>query len=327
MAAVVDSPSPSSFDSSRFLLDYKKTADSLGAPYSESTVQGTLDGFPGCFDEGTVIWRSTSRQGDKLNYRFYLCNRVDTVALGVKAGYLDADKPMSRLATSWSGLFDGDSVQWCDLDPEEGVAKTWVFLKGQRSVDDILDASEVPETARAHRATFHRLGLKLVHFVAVDHHGGTMNIYFTVPGPISEAQAAAYTELAGCQPPTRAEFDDLLKFLPSRRFVFAATIDYDTGKIKRVAFYALNIPAGELPATANDRLRKFFQEAPSYDKVQTRNVAWSYGNGDSKYMKGEASYTGDLQNWVQNVRGPVPEKMALLLEDARSSMSFVLMGK
>ena len=320
--AAVASPTPSAFTSARFLDDYKKTADSLGASYSEPIVQGTLSSFDGCFEEGTVIWRSTSRPNDKLNYRFYLRRRLDTVALAVKAGYIEASSPMARLATCWSDLFNGDTVQWCDLDPEEGVAKTWIFLKGQRSVDDILDAAVVPECARVHRAKFHSLGLKLVHFVAVDHHSDTMNIYFTVPGPISEAQAAAYTNLAGCKPPTAAEFQDLSKFLPTQRFVFAVTIDYNTGKIKRVAFYALNVPGGEIPATANDRLRKFFNEAPSYDKQQTRNVAWSYGNGDSKYMKGEASYTGDLQDWVQNVRSPVPEKLALLLEDARSTMVF-----
>lgn len=320
--ATVTTPSPSAFSSERFLADYKKMADSLGASYCESTVQGTLGSFDGCFEEGTVIWRSTSRPNDKLNYRFYLRSRVDTVGLAIKAGYIEASNPMARLATCWSNLFDGDTVQWCDLDPEEGVAKTWIFLKGQRSVDHILDAAEVPDSARAHRATFHSLGLKLVHFAAVDYHGGTMNIYFTVPGPISEAQAAAYTNLAGCKPPTPAEFEDLRKYLPTQRFVFAVTIDYNTGKIKRVAFYALNIPGGELPATANERLRKFFAEAPSYDKQQTRNIAWSYGNGDSKYMKGEASYTGELQNWVQNVRSPVTEKLALLLEDARSSMTF-----
>ncbi|EEQ32241.1 NovQ [Microsporum canis CBS 113480] len=274
------------FDSARFLDDYKKTADALGAPYNESIVARTLNSFGNCFNEGTVIWRSTSRPNDKLNYRFYLRDRVDTVALAIKAGYIEESHPMARLVTCWSNLFDGETVQWCDLDPEEGVAKTWIFMKTQRSIDNILDAAEVSDCVRAHRATFHSLGLKLVHFAAVDYHGGTLNIYFTVPGPISEAQAAAYTNLSGCKPPTPDEFADLRKYLPTQRFVFAATIDYTTGKIKRVAFYALNVPGSELPETMNDRLRKFFADAPSYDKQQTKNIAWSYGNGDSKYMKG-----------------------------------------
>lgn len=320
--AAVAIPTPSAFDSARFLDDYRKTAAALGAPYSESIVQETLNSFDGCFDEGMVIWRSTSRPNDKLNYRFYLRRRVDTVALAAKAGFITEDSPMARVARSWSDLFDREPVQWCDMDPEEGIAKTWIFLKGFRSIDPILDVPEMPESIRAHRATFHSLGLKLVHFVAVDHHSNTMNLYFTVPGPITEAQAAAYTGLAGCKPPTAAEFDDLHTYLPKDRFVFATTLDYKTGKIKRVAFYAINIPEGDLPATANDRLRKFFAEAPTYDKRQTRNVAWSYGNGDKKYMKGEASYTGELYDMVQNNRAAPPEKLALLLEDARSSMTF-----
>ncbi|KAL7941080.1 prenyltransferase-like protein [Trichoderma barbatum] len=298
MAVVIP---PSVFNSKLFLDDYRKTAAILDAPYDESIVASTLTSFDGCFDEGTVIWRATSRDNDKLNYRFYLKDRRDTVDLAVKAGYIKADHPMARLATCWSNLFGTETVQWCDLDPEEGIAKTWIFMKTQRSVDLILDAQDVPECVRQHRATFHGLGLTLVHFAAVDYHGGTLNIYFTAPGRITEAQAAAYTALAGCKPPTAEEFDDLHRYLPTQRFVFAATIDYTTGKIKRIAFYALNVPHSEgLPPTMNARLRKFFTEAPSYDQVQTRNIAWSYGNGDSKYMKGEASYTGNLQDWVKN---------------------------
>ncbi len=53
--------------------------------YSYSTVQGTLSSFAGCFEEGTVIWRPTSRPNDKLSYRFYLRRRLDTVALAVEA--------------------------------------------------------------------------------------------------------------------------------------------------------------------------------------------------------------------------------------------------
>ncbi|KAI0837703.1 prenyltransferase-like protein [Hypoxylon sp. FL0890] len=312
---------PSAFAPDRFIADYKKTAELLGAPYSEKVVAGTVNDFPGCFDE-TVIWRATSRPNDKLNYRFYLSKRTDTVALAAEAGYVDADAPMSRLATAWSGLNGGDSVQWVDLDPADGVAKTWCFLKAPRPIGDILGVDEIPESTRAHLPTFIKLGLSYAHFVAVDHQGGTFNIYWTVPGPITEAQAAAYTALAGAEPPTAEEFTDLRQYLPEQRFVFAATINYDTGNIKRVAFYALNIPAGPLPPTTNERLRTFFEQAPTYDTVQTRNIAWSYGNGNSKYMKGEASYTGELSNWVKNVRGPVGEKMAKLLEDARANMVF-----
>ncbi|KAJ3580148.1 hypothetical protein NPX13_g412 [Xylaria arbuscula] len=313
---------PSVFASGRFITDYKKTADLLGAPYSEDTVQATLTNFPGLFEQGSVSWRATSRANDQLNYRFYIPSNVDTISLAAKAGYIDATQPMARLAKSWSNMFNGEPAEWCDFDSERGLAKTWILLKGLRSVDDLLAAEEVPESTRAHLDTFHKLGLKYCHFVAVDHHSETLNLYFTVPGPITEAQAAAYTSLAGADPPTAEEFADMRKYVPEHRFAFAVTIQSTTGKIKRVSIYALNIPEGPLPATANDRLRQFFAEAPCYDKVQTRTVGWSYGNGNSKYMKGEASYTGELQNFVKNARLPPNDAMAKLLAEARASMSF-----
>lgn len=316
------SQSLSVFASGRFIDDYKKTADLLGAPYSEDTVQGTLSNFPGLFEQGSVSWRATSRPNDQLNYRFYIPSNVDTIALAAKAGYIDPTKPMARLAKSWSNMFNGEPAEWCDFDSEKGLAKTWILLKGLRSVDDLLAADEVPESTRAHRETFHKLGLKYCHFVAVDHHSGSLNLYFTVPGPITEAQAAAYTRLAGASPPTPEEFADMRQFVPEHRFAFAVTIHADTGKIKRVSIYALNIPEGPLPATTNDRLRRFFAEAPCYDSRQARTVGWSYGNGDSKYMKGEASYTGELGNFIKNARAVPTEAMAKLLEDARASMSF-----
>ncbi|KAI0814245.1 prenyltransferase-like protein [Xylaria sp. FL0064] len=320
--ATVATQSPSVFASGQFVTDYKKTADLLGAPYSEDILQATLTNFPGLFEQGSVSWRATSRENDQLNYRFYIPSNVDTISLAAKAGYIDPNQPMARLAKSWSNLFNGEPAEWCDFDSESGLAKTWILLKGLRSVDDLLDADAVPESTRAHRETFHKLGLKYCHFVAVDHHSGSLNLYFTVPGPITEAQAAAYTALAGASPPTVEEFADMRKYVPEHRFAFAVTIQGDTGKIKRVSIYALNIPEGPLPATCNDRLHRFFAEAPCYDKQQTRTIGWSYGNGNSKYMKGEASYTGELQNFVKNSRAVPNETMAKLLEEARASMSF-----
>ena len=81
-------------------------------------------------------------------------------------------------------------------------------------------------------------------------------------------------------------------------------MEYKTGGITRMAFYALNLPPQKLP-TVNDRVLKFFSEAPSYDKQQTRNVAWSYGLGGSKYMKAESSYVGELATLLRDVGSPL----------------------
>ncbi len=299
---VIDSPT--SFSPSKFLDDFKRTADGLGASYSEPAILAVLKVFEACFNEAAVIWRTTNRPGDALNYRFYLRRRLDTINIATEAGLLEPDNSMARLLTSWSSLYNGETEQWCDFDPKAGLAKTWVNLKGRRPVDDILNAPEVPVSVRAHGPMFHSLGLELVTFLAVDYHGSTMNLYFTAPGPVSEAQAAQYANLAGCSPPTDQEFEDMRKFLNPQGFAFAVTMEYKTGKITRVAFYALNLPPHQLP-TVNDRVLKFFSEAPSYDHQQTRNVAWSYGLGGSKYMKAESSYVGELATLLRDVGSPL----------------------
>lgn len=61
---------------------------------------------------------------------------------------------MGRLITSWSALYNGESQQWCDFHPEIGLVKIWVNLKGQRPVDDILNAPGVPPSVQAQGSKF-----------------------------------------------------------------------------------------------------------------------------------------------------------------------------
>lgn len=67
-----------------------------------------------------------------------------------------------------------------------------------------------------------------------------------------------------------------------------------------MAFYALNLPEKRLPAMG-ERLLTFFAVSPSYDKQQTKCVAWSFGLRDRKYMKAESSYVGDLASLLRDV--------------------------
>lgn len=298
--AIIDSPT--SFSSERFLKDFKRTSDALGAPYSESAVLTTLKVFKECFDESVVILRTTNRPGDPLNYRFYLRRRLDTISIATKAGLIASDNPISPLLTSWSSLNNGETWQWCDFDPEIGLGKTWVNLKGRQPIDEILNAPEVPHSVRAHGPTFHSLGLENVIFVAGDYHSRTINLYFAAPGPVSKTQAARYASLTECSPPTDQEFDDMREFLNPKSYTFAVTMEYETGRITRVAFYAVRLTPGKSP-TMGDRIDKFFSETPSYDPEPTRLVAWSYGRGDSKYMKAETSYAGD---WAALLRDSAP---------------------
>jgi hypothetical protein len=143
-----------------------------------------------------------------------------------------------------------------------------------------------------------------VGWLAVDYEGNTLNLYFTGPGPLTEEQAAKYTKLAQCGPPTKQEFQDMRKFLHPTGFSFAVTMKYETGEITRVAFYALNLPGKDLPSV-DERVKRFFETAPSYDKKQTRNVAWSFGVGDKRYMKCAASYSGEVAMLLKDVKAPL----------------------
>lgn len=293
------------FSAPKFLIDVTKLADKIQAPYSEARISEVLETFKECFKDAIVAWRTTDRPGDTLNYRIFLRRQLDTISIPIKGGLLRPDKPLVRLVTSWSSLNNGATEQWCDFDPNAGLVKTWVNWKGSRPIDDILNASEVPATIRSHSPNFHSLGLKMVTFVAVDYRGNTVNLYFVAPGPVSQHQAAQYTNLAGCSPPTDLEFRDMLQFLHPQGYHFAVTMDYSSGRITRVAFYALDLPQSHSPAM-DDRISEFFVEASSYDERQTRVVAWSHGLGGSKYMKAESSCSGELATLSTLVDATMP---------------------
>ncbi len=79
------------FSRSKFLEDVKKLADTLGAPYSEPAVLTVLKAFEECFKEATVIWRTTDRPGDTLNYRASLQRKLDTIRMAAEGGFLKPD--------------------------------------------------------------------------------------------------------------------------------------------------------------------------------------------------------------------------------------------
>lgn len=281
------------FSPSKFLVDISQTASALEAPYSEAMTRKVLETFPASFNHGAVLWRATDRRGDSLNYRFYERRPIDTVAIAIGAGLLAPDTAMARLITTWSLLYDGTPEQSCDFDAETGLVKTWVFLKGLRPLDDILNAPGVPNSLRAHQSTFHALGLNTVRHVAVDYSKGTVNLYFRARGPVSRDQATKFNALAGALPPSEAELSEMINHLNPSGFTFSVTLKLSTGTIERVAFYALKLPVGTFP-DISDTLKTFFAVAPSYDPEEMNAIAWSFGKGDKKYIKAERSYCGEL---------------------------------
>lgn len=286
------------FSPERFLVDIHKTSSIMDAPYSESCVRAVLKAYHQSFMEGAVLWRTTNRPGDALNFRFYERCPVDCIAIAVAAGFLPADDPLGHMITSLGSLYNGTPEQSCDFDAQTGLTKTWIFLGGKRPVDDILQAPNVPESVRCLGPTFHKLGLNIIRHVAVDYQSGTVNIYFRLPGPISEEQAFKLVGLVGSPSPSQGEMLQMCELLHPIAFSFAVTVKVTTGVVKRVAFYGHKMPPGGY-TKFGERLTKFFKYAPSYDEEELNVVAWSFGIEAKKYLKAERSYCGQLMPLVR----------------------------
>jgi 4-hydroxyphenylpyruvate 3-dimethylallyltransferase len=271
----------------------ERTAAAIGAPYSETATIAVLDAYAKNFNNGAVLWRTTDRSGDILNYRFYERHPTDTIAVAVKNGLLEPNNSLAKLVTSWSALYDGVPEQSCDFDSDIGLSKTWVYLGDMRPLDDVLNAPGVPESIRRHRSLFHSLDLNFVRHVAVDYRKHTVNLYFRAQGPISYEQAAKFTNLAESEPPNLMLFTEMAKFISPLGYTFSVTLTSDNGIIERVGFYALKLPEGQFP-TIGHRLSTFFSTAPSYDSEEMNAVAWSFGKGGKTYIKAERSYSGHL---------------------------------
>lgn len=297
-------PELDNFSPERFIRDVKRTCAAIDAPFSEATTRAVIEAYSRSFHEGAVLWRATSRQGDALNFRFYGRSPIDTVRIAIEAGLLEPDNALASLVTTWSSLYDGAPEQSCDFDAQKGLTKAWVYMHGFRPVDDILGARGVPESISRHGPTFHNLGLESVRHVAVDYHSDTINLYFSVPGLVTEEQAAEFVKLAGCLPPSLKECDEMRAFLRPAGYTLSVTMAVSTGAIKRVAFYALKIPLGTFPEVG-ERLKIFFEQAPSYDREEMNGVAWSYGTGGKKYIKAERSYCGRLVPLLRGWSSPL----------------------
>jgi 4-hydroxyphenylpyruvate 3-dimethylallyltransferase len=85
---------------------------------------------------------------------------------------------------------------------------------------------------------------------------------------------------------------------------FSVTLRIATGEVERVGFYALRLPAGRFPHIG-DRLAAFFRGAPSYDQEEMNAIAWSFGEGGSRYLKAERSYCGRLVALMREWSSPM----------------------
>ncbi|MFE6848913.1 aromatic prenyltransferase [Streptomyces sp. NPDC057686] len=298
-------PGSFQFSPDRFLADTRATAQAIGAGYCPDTTRHMLDTFAAGFNDGAVLWRTTSKPAGALNYRFYERRPTATVATATKAGLLDADDPMARLIQAWSGLYS-DSTELCDFDAATGLVKTWVFLGGMRPLADVLATPGVPQGIRRHEAAFDKLGLVWVRHVAVDYQHQSVNLYFRTSEGFSPAQARQFLALTGTELPQDSVMADIQQFTAPSGYTFSVTMRAATGKIERVGFYALKLPANQFPVIG-ERLEKFFHAAPSRDDEAMNAIAWSFGAPGQEYLKAERSYCGQLVELMQEWASPMTD--------------------
>jgi 4-hydroxyphenylpyruvate 3-dimethylallyltransferase len=276
----------------RFVSDIEETASAIGAPFSREVTRRMLDTYAEGFATGAVLWKTTSRPGDALSYRFYSRRRWDTMGIATRAGLVTPGSPLSELVTSWSGLNDGQPVQSCDFDADSGLAKAWVFLGATVPLSEVLGAQGVPQRVLDLAPTLREHGLERVRYTAVDFRHSTVNVYFRVQGPFSAEHLRKIAGLAHSPDADEALFEEIRARMPRKDYVAGVTISLDRGRIERVAVYAADLPKDQLPSTSS-RITRFFSAAPSYDEREVNVVAWSFGP-QGHYVKAERSWFGNL---------------------------------
>lgn len=287
---------PLSFSRATFKQDVSRLCTTLRADYNEDVMNTILNSYDENFHRGAVLWKATNRLKDGIAFRFYEREKVDVVGPAIKHGLLRDHHEMIPLISSWADLYPR-AIASCDFDPARGLNKTWVWLGGRHPVHELLRAPHVPKAISALEDKLQSMGLDTVRHAAVDWRSSTVNIYFWVRGPLDLDKANGLIALSGSGPIDERKLSEITPLLRQEGFTFATTIDAHTGDFKRVAIYALQIANNNLPQIG-DRLATFFRDARSYDKRDVNIVAWSFGGGAtgvSDYIKGERSYSGNLE--------------------------------
>ncbi|KJX93611.1 Chain A like protein [Zymoseptoria brevis] len=293
------------FDHLVFTSDFTAICDTLGAPYSRKIIEQILVAFREYEGKAIIAMRCTSRAADGIGFRMYFPGQsIDTTTIAARTGWIEREHSLARLVRSWTTQ---EAEQWCDFDPCRGLSKTWVYYRQLRPVETILSAEGVSAAVRARMLDFQGIGLNRVNFTAVDYRKATINVYFLVPEALTVERATRYISLARSTTFSEAEMDALendvetMRSFMGPKFSFAVTLAQATGQVQRVSFYARAKEASSL-IQLDKRIAKFFMEAPSHDPGKFMTIGWSFGSSaDSRYMKGEVSYSGDMKSHVHDM--------------------------
>ncbi|PQE05966.1 Aromatic prenyltransferase protein [Rutstroemia sp. NJR-2017a BBW] len=305
------SPPPSTFNQSLFLTDLTHLCTTLSIPLSLPSTLHTLHTYTTAFHSSAILWRYTSKPHSPLNYRFYPSVPIDTLtpALTSSPPLLSPTHPLLPLLRSWIALYpERPLIQSCDFDAATGgLAKTWLFLRGVRDLGDILGGEAVPEALKRCKPLFQTLGLDQIRHLAVDWTGGTVNLYFLVPGPFSLEQISSHFSLLSRGAPSQEIIEELEKLLPKQAYTFAVTLDVETGVVMRVAYYVMGIPDDRMPDLGG-WMKGFGGEAKSWDGEGLEGLVWSFGNGEGgDYWKWERRYCGELRGLLRGWGTPLVE--------------------
>jgi len=289
---------------SQLLEDIRTTSAALGAPFNEATTRKVIETFPEQFKKGGVVLRTSNQPGAGLDYRFFMRGKTDVLGLAEKEGFINKGDPLTDLIKSWSALYNGLPEASGDFSAGKGLAKVWLFFGAIRPVDEVLAASGVPESIRAHGPRFKSLGLTDVQHVAVDYQKRSINFYFAYYGETTRERATELAKLSNGGPPSDDWMKQMNQWLPHDGYPFSVTMGLD-GTISRVCFYALRGLPGDAHKV-DPTITKFWSAAPCHDDDDFKSLGWSFGG--KPYLKSERGYCGNIASFGE-YWGVFPESL------------------
>src|SRR5579871_392951 len=110
----------------QFIQDLRFTANTIQADFCERTTQRMLEVFAPEFRNCVLQWKTTSRPGDALSYRFFYNGPEDLTERAQEAGLLAATpSPLNTLQREALATFPHAMRSGIDFDAAHGLAKEW----------------------------------------------------------------------------------------------------------------------------------------------------------------------------------------------------------
>jgi len=283
----------------QFIQDLRFTANTIQADFCERTTQRMLEVFAPEFRNCVLQWKTTSRPGDALSYRFFYNGPEDLTERAQEAGLLAATpSPLNTLQREALATFPHAMRSGIDFDAAHGLAKEWTFTGAPIPVEEIFCLRSLPDGFRQHAGFFRQYGLRHVGFLASDYQKRSMNVYFRWDEANRNTEWLQRIVCAtGGAPLPRETVQDILLSQAHLSGV-GVTFALDQPELLRWCVYSLEVPYAEgdaspvrLPALP-ERLATFREKAPSLNACPSYHMGWSFGPAGA-YVKLEKNYARD----------------------------------